>query len=176
MRQCVFVHNTGIHKQLQQYFLVPPPTRWSLPVIELSRLVRKEDTNPKPILTKLISKGVKECKRLGYDLIVSFADSTFDHHGGIYQAASWNFFCMRKPQNDGWIIDGEFVPRRTCYARYGTSGNKIIDILAKQNKTCIKHFDSGKYLYWKALNKSGEEKAKLLKLDSNTYLKPDKEE
>jgi len=91
-----------------------PATRWSEPVLELGRLVRREETNPKPILTKLISYGLKSCKGKGYDLVISYADSTFNHHGGIYQAASWNFHQLRKPQHDGWIIDGEFTPRRTC--------------------------------------------------------------
>ena len=40
-----------------------PPTRWSEPVLELSRLVRKDGIEPKPIMTKLISAGMKECKK-----------------------------------------------------------------------------------------------------------------
>ena len=157
------------HVAVAAVFFSSPPTRWSEPVIELSRLVRKEDVEPKPILTKLISEGVKECKRLKFDLIVSFADATQGHHGGIYQACSWNYHEQRKSANDGWVIDGEFIPRRTCYAKWGTSGDKLKEIL--HDRDVVKHFDSGKHLYWKALNKKGRDKAKRLDLRSSPYCK-----
>jgi hypothetical protein len=150
-------------------FFSVPPSRWPESVVELSRLVRLEDIEPKPILTKLISKGVKECKRLGIDLLVSFADATQGHHGGIYQASSWNYHELRKPRNDGWIIDGKFIPCRTCYGLWGTSGDKLKEIL--HDKEVIKHFDKGKHLYWKSLNKKGKDKAERLGLRSIPYYK-----
>lgn len=152
-------------------FFSNPPTRWSEKVIELSRLVRKEGIEPKPVLTQLISEGIKGCRQRGIDILVSFADSTQGHHGGIYQAASWNYHCLRKPQNDGWMIDGVFVPRRTCYARWGTSGNALIDILQRDGITAVKHFDTGKHLYWKALTRKGKQTAKILGLQSMPYVK-----
>jgi hypothetical protein len=35
------------------------------------------------------------------------------------------------------------------------------------------HYDKGKYLYWKALNRKGKLLAKQLGLQSNPYPKPD---
>ena len=60
-------------------------------------------------------------KKLGrFDIAISYADATQDHHGGIYQACSWNFHTYRKPKEDGLIIDGKFVPKRSVSSRYGT--------------------------------------------------------
>lgn len=150
-----------------------PATRWSEEVLELCRLVRKEDIEPKPILTKLISQSVKQINReKKFNLLVSFADSTQNHHGGVYQSSSWNFHAIRKARLDGFIIDGGFVAARTCNHRYNTSGIKLIEILKERGIECVPHYDTGKYLYWKALDKNGEKKAERLKLTKSKYPKP----
>lgn len=154
-----------------------PATRWSeVGILELCRLVRDEGVIPKPILTSLISHSIKEIKQSKkFDLLVSFADSTHQHHGGIYQASSWNYYTLRRPSHDGFIIEGKFIPRRTCNHRWGTSSRvKLPEILSKQGIDCIPHFDEGKYLYWKALTKGGELKANRLGLEKNPYPKPNK--
>jgi len=147
-----------------------PPTRWSEPVIELLRLVRTEMEGIPP-LTGLLSESLKYLKtNTEHDLIVSFADSTQGHHGGIYQAASWKYHGKRAKANDGLIIDGVFVPGRTCNARYGTRS----PIKLKEQRPDLDieaHYDEGKYLYWKPLNRSGKKKAQRLKLESNKYIK-----
>ena len=147
-----------------------PPTRWSEPVIELLRLVRSENQNIPP-LTGLLSESIKWLRtNTDCDLIVSFADSTQGHHGGIYQAASWNYHGKRAAANDGLIIDGVFVPGRTCNARYGTrSPTKLKEERPELNIEV--HYDEGKHLYWKALNKLGKRKASKLMLESNKYIK-----
>ncbi len=146
-----------------------PPTRWRLTVWELSRLVKAPGVDFQ--LTALISKCCKRIKSQ-IDLVVSFADFTQLHHGGIYQAASWNFHEMRKPKRDGVLIDGVFVPGRSCNSRWGTnSPTKLAEILP--DSEVVPHYDEGKYLYWRALKKSGKIKAKKLGLASNPYPKPD---
>ncbi len=106
------------------------------------------------------------------DLVVSFADATQGHHGGVYQAASWNYHEQRASQNDGFLIDGEFVPRRTCYGRYGTSSRFVIrDICELWGQTFEEHWDAGKHLYWRALTKTGQQWAKDLQLATMPYVK-----
>ena len=147
-----------------------PPTRWSEPVLELSRLVRTDDC--KVSLSGLISwsvKWVRKSKRT--DLLVSFADSTQGHHGGVYQAASWNYHGQRDSAMDGVIVNGVFVPGRTAVARFGTRSPTR---LAERGITAEAHYDEGKHLYWKALDKNGERKAERLGLAKNPYPKPDK--
>ena len=162
-------------------------------VIELVRLVRKESI--KAPLSWLISKTIKALKRKGgYDIAISYADATQKHHGGIYQACSWNFHAYRKPGEDGLIIDGEFVPRRSVSTRFGTYAkgklgamfDEVKDdpgILAfageKEKVKTIEwteHIDQGKYLYWIPLNKKGKHIAiKELDFENNVYPKPEKE-
>jgi len=152
------------------YFSNCTPGHWKQEVVELSRLVKKDHV--KINLTQLISFGLSHLKRLGFDLVISYADYSKNHHGGIYQAASWNFHGKRKENLNGFIIDGEFIHRRSAYLRYGTSSIKLLDKIPK----AIPFYDDGKFLYWKALNKKGKKKAVLLKLECNPYPKPGKRE
>ena len=90
-------------------FFSQPPTRWSEPVLELSRLVRTPAS--KVPLTRLVAGCVRYIKQTGLcDLLVSFADNTQHHHGGVYQAASWNYHGARA------IARRIYVRRRNFYA------------------------------------------------------------
>ena len=147
-------------------FFSSPPTRWSEPVIELTRLVRKDGIRVP--LTRLISLSLQHLKRQGYDLIVSFADRTQGHEGYVYRAASWKYHGCRERACDGILIDGAFTPGRTCNALYGTrSPDKLKLILP--HKKIEPHFDEGKHLYWKELNKKGLKKAGRLMIDAKPY-------
>lgn len=150
-------------------FFYSPATRWSEPVLELCRLVRTPALRIP--LTGLISFSANEAKREGFDLLISFADKTKDHHGGVYQAASWAYHGARRPSCDGFLIDGKFTPRRSCNEKYGTSSyTELIERLPEA--TIERHIDAGKHLYWRALSKSGHKKAASLKLKCNPYPKP----
>ena len=160
---------------------------WSLKkvdLIELVRLCRKEEVQVP--LSWLVSRTVKEVKKLGrFDIAISYADATQDHHGGIYQACSWNFHTYRQPKEDGLVIDGTFVPKRTVSTRYGTYRRDKLGEMFDEVKqetlfgTEIKniewgsHVDKGKYMYWIPLNKTGKKIAKrVLNFESNEYPKP----
>lgn len=137
-----------------------PPTRWSESVLELSKLIRRDES--KLPLTALISKAVSELYRRGLaDLLVSFADQTHHHHGGVYRAASWNYDGMRSPSMDGIVIAGTFVPGRSANSVYGT---RSPERLAAIGIDAEPHYDEGKHLYWRALDKRGAEKAARLGL------------
>lgn len=145
-----------------------PPTRWSEPVWELSRLV-KIDGEQAP-LSSFLAKTIAFLKRSrDMDLIVSFADWTQGHHGGIYQACSWDYAGKRDRAIDGIVVNGQFVPGRTCNARWGTRSPRK---LAERGINCEPHYDEGKHLYWKALSPSGKRKAERLGLSSFPYPKP----
>lgn len=147
-----------------------PPTRWKEPVIELARLVRGDLSVP---LTFLISKSVKELRRQGHDLLVSFADRTQGHDGYVYRASNWNYAGLRDRQNDGMVIDGTFKPGRSCNKVFGT---RSLDKLRAMfpNKTIEAHWDEGKHCYWLPLGKRGEEKASRLGLRTMKDSPPDK--
>lgn len=150
-------------------FICIPPTRWSEPVFELARLVRAPHVTAP--LSGLIAATVKHAARDGADLIVSFADATQGHHGGIYQAASWAYAGQRAARMDGLTIGGKFYAGRSCNSRWGTqSPDKLREIMRGQ--TIEPHYDLGKHLYWKAANRRGAAKAVRLGLTSNPYPKP----
>jgi len=97
-----------------------PSARWKDQdnMLELIRLVRKDGIRCP--LTKLISLCVSALRKRKYDLLVSYADSTHGHEGYVYRASGWNYHGQNNPCMDGLIIDGEFIPGRTCNAIYGT--------------------------------------------------------
>jgi hypothetical protein len=151
-------------------FFSIPPTRWSEDVLELSRLVRHPDAAV--ALTGLIGATVRHLSRQRLtDLLVSFADATHKHHGGIYQAASWAYAGQRERCMDGLMIDGMFVPGRNANHRFGTrSPTKLRERMP--DRSIEPHFDEGKHLYWRPLNKAGRSKAERLGLDALPYPKP----
>jgi hypothetical protein len=150
-------------------FFCTPATRWSEEVWELSRLVRKDGL--KVQISALVSAAVRRCKSEGFDLLVSFADWTQRHHGGVYQACGWNYAGKRERRMDGVMVDGEFVPGRTCNHRYGTRSLSVLRELFSQRRV-EPHYDDGKHLYWKATTPSGKDKAMRLGLKSLPYPKP----
>ncbi len=152
-------------------FFSIPPTRWAEDVWELSRLVRTDAVASS--LTGLISATCGYIKKTGQaDLLVSFADKTQDHHGGIYQAASWFYNGARIPQNDGLLVDGVFVPGRSCNSKWGTRSADALQKLLPAH-TIEQHWDEGKHLYWRPLRRSGQKKASRLGLEALAYPKPD---
>jgi hypothetical protein len=139
-------------------FFSSPPTRWSEPVLELTRLVRADERVP---LSMLIARCVAELKRQGADLLVSFADRTQGHEGIVYRACNWNYAGLRGESNDGVVINGAFYPGRSCNALFGTrSPKKLAEMFP--HKTIEAHYDMGKHLYWLALGNRGKQKAKRL--------------
>jgi hypothetical protein len=147
----------------------PPSARWrEQRILELSRLVRA----PRQCvpLTRLIKLTIAQVKQRDLaDLLISYADRTNGHHGGVYQAAGWKYHGMRAPYRDGVIHRGRFVPARTCNQRWGTN---VPRNLRKLGVRASAHFDKGKHLYWRALNGEGEAKAARLGLLDRPYPKP----
>lgn len=150
-------------------FAIPGAT-WGEPVFELIRLVRVPELRTS--LTGLIAATVRHLKVKGGDLLVSYADPTAGHHGGIYQAASWKYAGRRANRSDGLVVGGIFVPGRTCNRRWGT--RSPVGVSGKlPHLTVEPHFDLGKHLYWRPLTKAGGAKAERLGLLSLPYPKPD---
>lgn len=146
-----------------------PGTRWAEELIELTRLVRRPDCDVP--MSKLIAFSCHWLKLARHPLVVSFADRTQGHHGGVYQAAGWNYDGCRDRAMDGVLIDGVFKPGRSCNSTYGTrSPDKLRQLLP--SKLIEPHWDEGKHLYWKPLMVAGRTKARRLGLKSVAYPKP----
>ena len=147
-----------------------PQAKWEHTPLELSRLVRIPDLRPP--LTKLVALSVRTLKKMDVPrVVISYADATQGHHGGIYQACGWHYDGQRESVSDGLIIDGQFTPGRTCNAMFGTrSCDKLKQMFP--NKIISDHRDAGKHLYWLALNQDGERQASAMKLAKRKYPKP----
>lgn len=153
--------------------------RWSEPCLELIRLARNPAIDDPNILTWLISKTIRHIRanlktvESFYDLLVSFAAISEGHHGGVYQAASWNYHGPRIAARDGLIINGTYLPARTCNSKFDTSSpDKLREL--HPDWTIENHYDEGKHLYWLAVSKRGEQKARRLGLERQPYPKPAK--
>jgi hypothetical protein len=147
---------------------------WRERVVELKRLVKVP--NCSLFLTGLISFACDRIKKEGeYDLLISYADATQGHHGGIYQASSWVYAKQTSPARDGLMIDGEFVAGYSCNSRYGTRSLEAVRRILGASRV-QPHYDAGKHLYWRALAKSGRKKAERLGLTACPYPKPDRQE
>lgn len=144
-----------------------PPTRWSEDVIELARLVRLPDATAP--LSRLIGFACDRLRLHGHALVVSFADWTQRHHGGVYQAAGWNYDGLRDRRMDGVVHNGTFIPGRSANSRWGT---RSPDRLADRGITVEPHYDEGKHLYWRALCVAGKTRARRLGLRSLPFPKP----
>jgi hypothetical protein len=146
-----------------------PGTRWTEDLIELTRLVRRPDCDVP--MSKLISFSCHWLKIARHPLVISFADRTQGHHGGVYQAAGWQYDGCRDKAMDGLLIDGVFKPGRSCNSAYGTrSPSKLQERFP--SKVIEPHFDEGKHLYWKPLMVAGRSKARRLGLKAEPYPKP----
>ena len=144
-----------------------PPTRWSVPVLELSRLVRADSARFQ--LSALVGMSVRRLRRSGdVNILVSFADWTQGHHGGIYQACGWKYNGQRDRAMDGLVIDGEFVPGRGANNRFGTRSPAL---LKERGIEAEPHWDEGKHLYWLAWGE-GLKTAADVGLKSVPYPKP----
>jgi hypothetical protein len=146
-----------------------PGTRWSEEVLELTRLVRHPDCAVP--MSRLIAFSCHWLKLSKHPLVVSFADWTQNHHGGVYQAAGWYYDGCRDRAMDGVQIDGVFKPGRSCNSTWGTrSPGKLRKLLP--SKQIEPHFDEGKHLYWKPLMPAGKRRAARLGLRVTPYPKP----
>ncbi|MEB3212684.1 MAG: hypothetical protein VKL39_15095 [Leptolyngbyaceae bacterium] len=98
--------------------------------------------------------------------MVSFADKTQGHHGGVYQAASWSYGGCRERRMDGVLVQGVFIPGRSANSRWGTQSPSRLSELGVHAEA---HFDEGKHIYFKALNVAGKTRAKRLGLTHQSY-------
>lgn len=76
-------------------------------------------------------------------LVVSYADTSRGHHGGIYQAGGWTY--VGSVRTHAYRVHGRIVHGRTLGSRYGTGGQSVewlrtnVDPMAERVDAGIKH-------------------------------------
>lgn len=123
--------------------------------LELSRLVRKEGfTKP---LSQFVAWSLRWLRaNTETPFVLSYADSTQGHHGGIYQACNFHYVGETTAGHIGYNCpDGTFVHRRNCNTRFGVGG---AEEMARIKPDWEPVFGMPKHLYifplrkkWKAL-------------------------
>lgn len=98
--------------------------RWfpDLKMIELARMVGKP--NHEWAMTSLMSLSLKEVKRQGWDVVITYADPVAGHNGAVYRAGNWTFCGMSTQGHGVWYLDGKRVSPRSFYDRHGTQARK----------------------------------------------------
>jgi hypothetical protein len=110
---------------------------------ECVELVRVALTNHFYPVSKIMAFAVKFLKRSNSNLklIVSFADQSQGHHGGIYQANNWVYTGAGSPAKF-YIIHGKLTHPRSIGAKglvQNLNGAKQIDVNAKAIEVPGKH-------------------------------------
>ena len=109
---------------------------YGLKQTECCELVRIALTNHKNPVSRIISIAIKMLKKKcsGLKLIISFADTEQNHHGGIYQATNWTYAGSTK-QADEYLVKGKRMHGRSMRALYGTHvGKDFIKIIKGSSK------------------------------------------
>lgn len=91
-------------------------------ICELTRVALRDHCWP---VSRIISIAIRFLKRHCPNLrmVVSFADASQGHHGGIYQAGGWLY--VGGAATHGYKVRGQIVHPKTLHSRYGKGGQSI---------------------------------------------------
>lgn len=91
-------------------------------VVELTRVALRSH---KASVSRILSIAVKMFRRHcpGIKVIVSYADTTQGHHGGIYQAAGWIY--EGATRTEAIRIHGKPIHTKSLHSRYGAPGQNL---------------------------------------------------
>jgi hypothetical protein len=111
---------------------------------ELSRLIRRDDFGG--TLSRMVSWSLRWLRtNTTTPFVLSYADTTQGHHGGIYQACGFVYVGATAPGHIGFDApDGSFVHGRICNGRFGT---RSVDAIAKIKPEWVPVYGKPKHLY-----------------------------
>ncbi len=118
---------------------------YGLKLGQCAELVRVALTKHRSEVSKILAIATRFLKRQspGLRLLVSFADPSEGHHGGIYQANGWQY-AGTSPSSVEWILNGKRLNRR-AYTGQQFGGGKAS--VAGIPKGAIKRKVQGKHRY-----------------------------
>lgn len=96
---------------------------FGLKITEVAELVRIALTKHETPVTRIVSIAIKKLKKSfnGIRLIVSFADPSQDHHGGIYQGGNWVYYGISGTTGGfEYLVGNKWITCRSIGARFGT--------------------------------------------------------
>lgn len=123
-----------------------------LEVCELVRVALREHRAP---VSRIVSIALRFLRRKcpGTRAVVSFADPTEGHHGGIYQAGNWIYLGTTPPLHV-YRVHGVDVHPKTLHSRYGIGGQSLPWLRERVDPNAERVMLPGKHKYVYALDKS----------------------
>jgi hypothetical protein len=118
-------------------------TPYGLELGECAELVRVALTKHNTQVSRIIALAIRFLKiqSSGIRLLVSFADPSEGHHGGIYQATGWTYSGI-SPASSEWVLNGKRLNRRAYTGQQfgkGKSSKAEIPFGAIKRKVQGKH-------------------------------------
>ena len=118
---------------------------YGLKQIQICELVRVALRPHDNYTSRIVALSLKLLKKQspGVRCVVSFADTTQGHHGGIYQATNWIY--TGSEEYHAYRVNGEVVHPRVLHLRFGVGGQSIpwlranVDANAERISNGIKH-------------------------------------
>jgi len=135
-------------------------TPYGLKLGQCAEIVRVALAMHQSAVSKILAIAIRFIKKQssGLRLLVSFADPSEGHHGGIYQANGWQY-TGTSPQSFEWLLNGKRLNRRAYTGQQFGGGKSSV---AEIPKRAIKRKVLGKHRYLMPLDK--EMKKKILPL------------
>jgi hypothetical protein len=119
----------------------------------------------------LVGQSFRWLRETDYFILVSYADSGYNHTGYIYQATNW-FYTGLSAGDTEWIISGKVYHRKNVYNEFGTSSKRELE--GQGHKVIIrKQGDKHRYVYFLGSKTQRKNLRELLKWDVLPYPKGD---
>jgi hypothetical protein len=115
---------------------------YGLNLFECCELVRVALCQHVTPVSRIVALSLRFLKKQspGIRLIVSFADPTAGHHGGIYQAGNW-LYCGTSAKSFEWRVGDRRLNKRAY------TGNNFGSSAAQLPDDAVKHIVPGKHRY-----------------------------
>jgi len=115
-REAIIVWSLPANNNIAKFIL-----GWKGIVWELSRLWAPDD-HERNLLTQAISRSLKRLVKIeNPDAVISYADPSVGHSGGVYRAASWIAYGQSEENRTYRSADGKIIARRAFH-----SGRKFL--------------------------------------------------
>ena len=132
-------------------------------VLELTRLWI-DDSTPKNSESYLIGNSIKHCEK---EIVVSFADTSQNHLGIVYQATNWIYTGLSAKRTD-WSVEGIDKHGHTWADKYTAAEMRE---LFGDRFTLVPRSRKHRYIYLNAKGRRKKELLALLKYEQQPYPK-----
>lgn len=136
---------------------------YGLKQTECCELTRVALTKHKCFVSQILAEAIRFLKNFNPDmqLIVSYADTDQEHHGGIYQATNWIYEGKTSGERY-FIVNGKKTHPKSIHSKYGKGSQRIEWLRSHVDPNAQIYESNGKHKYLMPLNK--EMKNKILPL------------